>query len=311
LFSDSGVAAALGNNVYLNASSQYIYQRTDLATNYQQYQGAHVWSTAASGTAGNAITFTQAMTLDASGNLGVGETSLTERITAKKNGAAEYCTIQAKNANSTATLNIGVGGSTVGNTPLQNNAYVINAGNSALVFGTNDTERARFNSTGALVFVGGTTTADGIGITFPATQSASTNANTLDDYEEGTWTPSFTGSTTDPTVVYGEQVGLYTKIGNIVYFALRLSTTTAVGGSGDLRISGLPFTTAATNNPGPTTVNFSYQFATANPQAAALVASVNYFILQTTISSNTNATVANLTGTGAVFFTCGGFYKVA
>jgi hypothetical protein len=86
--------------------------------------------------------------IDASGNFGVGETSLTERITARKNGAAEYCTIQAKNANSTATLNIGVGGSTVGNTPLQNNAYVINAGNSALVFGTNDAERARITSAG-------------------------------------------------------------------------------------------------------------------------------------------------------------------
>jgi hypothetical protein len=74
LFSDSGIAAGLGNNMFLNASSQYIYQRTDLASRYQQYQGIHSWHTAPSGTAGDAITFTQAMTLDASGNLGIGPT---------------------------------------------------------------------------------------------------------------------------------------------------------------------------------------------------------------------------------------------
>ena len=59
LFSDSGVAADLANNVYLNASSQYIYQRTDGSSRYQQYQGIHKWYTAPSGTAGTAATFTK------------------------------------------------------------------------------------------------------------------------------------------------------------------------------------------------------------------------------------------------------------
>lgn len=52
--------------------------------------------------------------------------------------------------------------------------------NHALLFTTNDTERARLNTTGAFVLAGGTTTANGIGITFPASQSASSDANTLD-----------------------------------------------------------------------------------------------------------------------------------
>jgi hypothetical protein len=60
-------------NAYFNGG--FKYGGTGQASHYYQYQGAHVWSTAASGTAGNAISFTQAMTLDASGNLGVGTTN--------------------------------------------------------------------------------------------------------------------------------------------------------------------------------------------------------------------------------------------
>ena len=91
------------------------------------------------------------MRLDASGNLGIGETSFTERITARKDGTGVYATIQVKNTNSTATLNMGVGGSAVANSALQNNAYLINAGSSALVLGTADTERARITSGGDLL----------------------------------------------------------------------------------------------------------------------------------------------------------------
>ena len=71
----SGFASApimqLGTNWYDNGSSN-IYKTTAAATSYQQSFGAHYWYTAPSGTAGNAVTFTQAMTLDASGNLLVG-----------------------------------------------------------------------------------------------------------------------------------------------------------------------------------------------------------------------------------------------
>jgi hypothetical protein len=63
----------LTSNAYFNSSFRYI--GTGLATQYQQQSGQHRWFNAPSGTAGNAITFTQAMTLDASGNLLVGTTS--------------------------------------------------------------------------------------------------------------------------------------------------------------------------------------------------------------------------------------------
>ena len=63
-------------NSFFNASSQWIYKTTAAAILYRQQTGQHIWYNAPSGTAGNAITFTQAMTLDASGNLLVGRTAL-------------------------------------------------------------------------------------------------------------------------------------------------------------------------------------------------------------------------------------------
>ena len=61
-------------NCFYNASSQWIYGTTAAAGKYAISSGVHQWYNAPSGTAGNAITFTQAMTLDASGNLLVGLT---------------------------------------------------------------------------------------------------------------------------------------------------------------------------------------------------------------------------------------------
>ena len=100
---------------------------------------------------------------------------------------------------------------------------------------------------GTTVGVGAATpSASGAGITFPATQSASTNANTLDDYEEGTWTPTITGATTAGTGVYVLQQGSYTKIGNqvTVWFRILWSAHT---GTGSTVLTGLPFTINASN----------------------------------------------------------------
>jgi len=65
----------LTQNAFYNASSQWIYGTTNAAGAYQISTGVHKWLTAASGTAGNAITFTQAMTLTADGYLGIATTS--------------------------------------------------------------------------------------------------------------------------------------------------------------------------------------------------------------------------------------------
>ena len=80
------------------------------------------------------------------------------------------------------------------------------------------------------------------GIAFPATQSASANANTLDDYEEGTWTPTIVASSSNPSVTYSVRTGYYTKIGRQVFIQGIVELTARTGGSGQARISGLPFT---------------------------------------------------------------------
>ena len=72
----------LGANTFYNGTNS-IYKATAAATLYQQNQGTHIWYVAPSGTAGNTISFTQAMTLDASGNLLVGQTSGSYNIIAK------------------------------------------------------------------------------------------------------------------------------------------------------------------------------------------------------------------------------------
>jgi len=105
---------------------------------------------------------------------------------------------------------------------------VIPAGN------TGYTEKLRIKSTGGITFNGDT----------------SVN-NALDDYEEGTWTPVLTtsGNTDYSSVGYSIQYGHYTKVGRMVTAQCRVQTNSFTQGSpsGNIRISGLPFT-SATNN---------------------------------------------------------------
>ena len=95
------------------------------------------------------------------------------------------------------------------------------------------TERMRIGSDGLI-------TISGPGIKFPATQVASADANTLDDYEEGTWTPTVEGSSTAGTVTYSTRTGTYVKIGKVVFIYVALTWTGGTG-TGNLKVTGLPF----------------------------------------------------------------------
>ena len=95
---------------------------------------------------------------------------------------------------------------------------------------------------GTTLALQGATSQSGTGITFPATQSASSNANTLDDYEEGTWTPVY--DTGFSAVTYSARTGTYTKIGRFVQLNLFISAVSATA-SGNITITGLPFSTGA------------------------------------------------------------------
>jgi hypothetical protein len=93
----------------------------------------------------------------------------------------------------------------------------------------------------SLALDGGAVPQSGTGITFPATQSASSDANTLDDYEEGTWTPTQGAGIT--LVGSFSSTGTYTKIGNIVTLRGRLSGSTSLAiTAASVLCGGLPFT---------------------------------------------------------------------
>jgi hypothetical protein len=116
------------------------------------------------------------------------------------------------------------------------------------------------------ISVGGATpSSSGSGITFPATQSASTDANTLDDYEEGTWTPIYSTDGTQPTVSYAAQVGRYTKVGRLVTCFVRIARSSSSGGSGSIYIGGLPFAAASTFTYGQPTRTASWNWTPASP----------------------------------------------
>lgn len=78
------------------------------------------------------------------------------------------------------------------------------------------------------------------GIIFPASQVVSADPNALDDSERGSFTPSVEGTTAAGSGTYTFRGGRYTKIGNKVFFEL-IASWTAHTGTGNIKISGLPF----------------------------------------------------------------------
>ena len=107
---------------------------------------------------------------------------------------------------------------------------------------------------GSAAGVAGWDTTPGLlGVTFPASQSASGDANTLDDYEEGTFTPAIADDSGDGSgegQTYAIQNGVYVKVGRLVTFTISLEVTSlGTLTAGDAaKIVGLPFTHSATVN---------------------------------------------------------------
>ena len=84
-------------------------------------------------------------------------------------------------------------------------------------------------------------------VAFPATQNPSSDVNTLDDYEEGTWTPVMGGSGGTSGQSYSTQVGYYVKIGKQVTVTWTTTISTVGTITGNLQIQGLPFTSQNVN----------------------------------------------------------------
>jgi hypothetical protein len=135
--------------------------------------------------------------------------------------------------------------------------------------------------------------ASGGQIKFPATQNASADANTLDDYEEGSWTPSVGG-----TATYSAREGNYVKIGRLVY--IRCSMTINVIGTGSTTtLSGLPFTcfTTAAGTGGHISVGIFLDLASNSIFLAGYVGSNTTDIIFT----NSTVSAASMTNSPAIF----------
>lgn len=119
---------------------------------------------------------------------------------------------------------------TVIGSPDFNNSMILRTGGAAgdIILKPNATEVARWLAAG--------------GLKFPATQLASTDANALDDYEEGVWTPVIGGAGGTSGQTYTTQTGHYVKIGQLVtaQFVVTLSAKGTI--TGNVQIQGLPFT---------------------------------------------------------------------
>jgi hypothetical protein len=152
-------------------------------------------------------------------------------------GAGYYMTTGSKNT---------IIGSFTGN---QDGLDIRTASNYAVI---SDGDGNRLLSTAngySLALDGGAVPQTGTGITFPATQNASSDANTLDDYEEGAWTPNlkFGGANTGITYQSYNLPGFYYKIGGVVFFSCTQYLSNKGSATGSATISGLPFTTAQGN----------------------------------------------------------------
>ena len=123
-------------------------------------------------------------------------------------------------------------------------------------------------------------------------------ANALDDYETGTWTPTYFGSTGSPTVTYDIQNGRYIKVGGLVWVTCVVRTDSVSGGSGNLYVSGLPF------NPLPNIeigagggVAYSSAFGL-NPTTLTATPNTNRALLRYRASHNSNMSNSNVTNLG-------------
>ena len=138
-------------------------------------------------------------------------------------------------------------------------------------------------------------------IKFPSTKIASADANTLDDYEEGTWTPVYVASSgTLGSITYANREGKYTKIGNMVYISATFYTTAfaAGSGSGTLQIDGLPFTSHGNSAHSSYAMSDVRLFVTNNPSGARQVGTSTKITLYYRSSANGEALDFPVTSAG-------------
>jgi len=187
---------------------------------------------------------TTAVTIDTSQNVGIGTANPSRKLTVS-NPSATSTTLLANILTRLESNGSGADCSLQFSDIVTNSAGIsMNQGN--LVTTIAGGEVMRVNTSGTVRFISAigvgnaTPTTSGAGITFPATQSASSDANCLDDYEEGTFTPVLVPGS--GSITTQRAYGYYTKIGNSVTVLFAVSIDNGGTASGVGTLTGLPFT---------------------------------------------------------------------
>jgi len=153
-----------------------------------------------------------AITIDSSENVGIGVTSMSAKTVINQPSSSDALIIQRA---------AGVSGNTTFSFPSANSQI---AGTNHIILSAGGSERLRIRDSGGITFNGDTAA-----------------ANALDDYEEGTFTPTFTGASTAGSITYVVQDGRYVKIGKQVTLWIRFQYSAFSGSAGTIRVGGFPY----------------------------------------------------------------------
>jgi hypothetical protein len=254
--SNSGGNTSYGGVLLLSSTAKGAYL-TCGDNSVTTWYGAQASFVTLGGTAGVGMKFrvdaydTKGITIPTSGNVGIGTASPSQALSIGDGTSTKYIRVQGSVSDSY------FGSDSLG-------TFIGNNSNAPIYFNTNGTEQMRifsdgnvliqsggtFSNNGARLQVSGTATFSSTvattGIKFPASQVASADANTLDDYEEGTWSPNVDPQTGTYVMVFGSK-GTYTKIGRVVTVQYYFRVVNKGTGSGSCILSNLPFASLTTS----------------------------------------------------------------